>query len=80
MSHHTYHYSQEDFVGKIDSLYRLVILASRRAKQISKPEVRALLTGRVRKPTVTALEEIKRGRVGFVTEKAAEEEYIENLE
>ena len=61
-------FSMEDFEGKIDSLYRLVIVASRRAKQISRPDARPLIstgsTG-VKKPTMVALEEILQGKVAY---------------
>lgn len=55
--------SVEDFEGRIDSLYRLVIVASRRAAQLSKPETRPLVSLTSKKPTVTALQEILAGKV-----------------
>jgi DNA-directed RNA polymerase subunit omega len=55
--------SVEDFEGKIDSLYRLVIVASRRASQLSKPETRPLVSVTSKKTTVTALREVLAGKV-----------------
>ena len=55
--------SVEQFEGKIDSLYRLVILAAKRATQISKPDSRPLVPVRSRKPTLVALEEVLSGKV-----------------
>lgn len=55
--------SVEQFDDKIDSLYRLVILAAKRATQISKPDSRPLVPVRSRKPTLVALEEVLSGKV-----------------
>ncbi|HOE66172.1 MAG TPA: DNA-directed RNA polymerase subunit omega [Candidatus Hydrogenedentes bacterium] len=70
-------FSPEDFEGKIDSLYRLVIVGSRRAAQISKPEARPLVPIRSKKPTMVALEEILRGKVGYRLETGDGDEFIE---
>jgi len=56
-------YSVEDFEGKIDSLYRLVIVGARRANMLSKPETRPLVQTESRKPTTIALEEVIQGKV-----------------
>ena len=69
--------SIEDFDGKVDSLYRLVIAAAHRAGQVSKPESRPLVTSHSKKPTMIALEEIAEGKVTFRTGASDEEEYIE---
>lgn len=69
--------SIEDFTGKIDSLYRLVIVASRRAQQLSKPDTRSLVPIRSKKPTLTALEEILNDKVKYRTSKEDEEEFSE---
>lgn len=66
-----------DFEGKCDSLYRLVIAAARRATQISRPETRALVPTRSRKPTVIALEEIMQGRVEVLAAPRDEDEFVE---
>ncbi len=58
-----YAYSVEDFKDKVDSMYRLVICAARRATQLSKPEARPLVEASSKKPTVGALEEIMQGMV-----------------
>lgn len=66
----------DDFSGKIDSLYRLVIIASRRANQISKNESHGF-SGRGRKKcTIASLEEVLDDRLGFFTGNE-EEEYLE---
>ncbi len=71
------HYSVEDFHGKVDSLYRLVLLASRRANQIARTESRPLIATHSRKPTVIALEEILEGKVSYTTGDSDEGDYIE---
>ncbi len=70
-------YSPEDFEGKIDSMYRLVILGARRAAQVNRPETRPLVSVRSRKPTVVALDEIASGKVGYVTGEQQDEAFIE---
>lgn len=70
-------YSVEDFAGKTDSLYRLVIVAARRASQISRTDSRPLVSVRSRKPTMIALEEILDGKVSHTTEKGDAEAYLE---
>ncbi len=70
-------FSIEDFSPKIDSLYRLVIIAGRRANALSKPDSRSLVPVRSKKPTVTALEEILQGKVTYRTGKEREEEFAE---
>lgn len=69
--------SVEQFEGKIDSLYRLVILAAKRATQISKPDSRPLVPVRSRKPTIVALEEILSGKVRPRTGTGDEEDFLE---
>ena len=70
-------FSIEDFDDKIDSLYRLVIIAGRRAGQLSKPDTRSLVPVRSKKPTVTALEEVLQGKVTYRAGKDNEEEFSE---
>jgi DNA-directed RNA polymerase omega subunit len=68
----------DDFKGKIDSLYRLVIVAARRANQISKNESHGFgAAARARKSTVTALEEILESRVGYFVSDEEEEHFLE---
>jgi DNA-directed RNA polymerase omega subunit len=69
--------SVEQFDGKIDSLYRLVILAARRASQISRPDTRPLVPVRSKKPTIVALEEILQGKVTARIGGVDEEDYLE---
>ena len=68
--------SVEEFDDKVDSLYRLVILAGRRATQVAKPEVRPLVPVRSKKSTITALEEILKGKVGYTTTTGEDEEFV----
>ncbi len=71
-------YSVDDFKDKIDSLYRLVIVAARRANQIAKSEAQSFsMAGRLRKSTVAALEEVLADKVGYYTGKEDEEDYLE---
>ncbi|MBI5094769.1 MAG: DNA-directed RNA polymerase subunit omega [Candidatus Hydrogenedentes bacterium] len=72
-----YPVSVEDFKDKIDSLYRLVIVASQRARQLARPDSRALVPTRSRRPTMTALDEILQGKVKYKTGLQDEDEYIE---
>ena len=68
------HCSLEDYPN-MDSLYRLVNLAWRRANQISKPESRALIPAESKKPIIIALQEILEGKVGYRTGDGEEDEY-----
>lgn len=71
-------FSVDEFEGKIDSLYRLVIVASRRANMISKQESHGFGTVvRSKKATITALEEVLEGKLGFYTGSPEEENYLE---
>lgn len=59
-------YCVDDFKDKIDSLYRLVIVAAKRANQIAHAEIRgfgAAVHGR--KATIEALEEFRLGKVTY---------------
>ncbi len=67
----------EDFSGQIDSLYRLVIVAARRAGQLAKPDTRALVERTSKKTTVTALQEILAGKVEARTNADVDEELFE---
>ena len=71
------HYTLEDSEGKIDSLYRLVLIAARRASQIARPEVRPLVPVKSRKPTMIALDEVLEGKVTYRSEESDEEEFGE---
>lgn len=71
-------YCVDDFSDKFDSLYRLVIVASRRANQINKNESHAfggLLHGR--KPTISALEEVLAGKLSYSTGEVEDTAYLE---
>lgn len=71
------HYSLEDFEGKMDSIYRLVNVAAKRAGQVNRPESRPLVSTRSKKPTVIALEEIMEGKVSYTTGARDEEDFLE---
>lgn len=70
-------FTGEDFRDTISNLYQLVIVAGRRANQISRPDTRPLVPVRSRKPTVVALEEILQGKVTCRIGNQDEEETIE---
>lgn len=62
------HFALEDFTNgkeKMDSLYRLVNIASRRANQLNKPESRPLVATKTQKSTIVALEEVLDGKVWY---------------
>lgn len=62
------HLALEDFQKgetPMDSLYRLVNIAARRAKQINKPESRPLIATSTKKPVMIAIEEILDGKVTY---------------
>ncbi|MBN2308037.1 MAG: DNA-directed RNA polymerase subunit omega [Candidatus Hydrogenedentes bacterium] len=69
--------SVEKFRDKFDSLYRLVIVASRRATQVAKPDSRPLVPVRSKKATIVALEEILQGKVSYEIDASDEEDYVE---
>lgn len=71
-------FSVDEFEGKVDSLYRLVIVASRRANQISKNESHGFGTvTQSKKSTITALEEVLDDKLGYYTGTPEEENYLE---
>jgi len=61
------HVPFEDLLEHIDSKYRLVIVASKRAKQLNRGAA-PLIQPRSLKPTYQALEEIASGKLGYVVE------------
>ena len=72
------HYTLEDFQteeNQVDSLYRLVNIAARRANQISKPENRPLVQTDSRKSIMIALEEVLSGKVGYRMGDEEEDDY-----
>lgn len=71
-------FSVDEFEGKIDSLYRLVIVAARRANQITKNESHGFGTVvQSKKSTISALEEVLDGKLGYYTGTPEEENYLE---
>jgi DNA-directed RNA polymerase subunit omega len=62
----------EDLMEHVDSKYRLVIVAAKRAKQLNRG-AGPLVQPRSVKPTYQALEEIASGKLGFEVEAAAGE-------
>ncbi len=72
------HLALEDFTG-MDSLYRLVNIAARRAEQVSKPETRALVSTHAKKPIIVALDEVREGKVGYRIGGEEEEDALDIL-
>ncbi len=54
----------EDLLEHVDSKYRLVIVASKRAKQLNRGAA-SLIQPKSHKPTYQALEEIASGKLGY---------------
>jgi DNA-directed RNA polymerase omega subunit len=72
------HIALEDFKNgdePMDSLYRLVNIAARRANQLNKPESRPLITTKTQKTTIIALEEVLEGKVWYRVEDEESDEY-----
>lgn len=61
------HVPFEDLMDHVDSKYRLVMIAAKRAKQLSRG-AQPLLTLKSVKPTYQALEEIASGKLGYEAE------------
>jgi len=62
----------EDLMEHVDSKYRLVIVAAKRAKQLNRGAA-SLVQLRSVKPTYQSLDEIASGKLGFEMEAAAGE-------
>ncbi len=69
----------EDLLEHVDSKYRLVIVAAKRAKQLNRGAA-ALIQPRSVKPTYQALEEIASGKLGYEAESLTGEMARELLE
>jgi len=65
----------QDEHNKVDSLYRLVNMAARRANQIGKPDARPLIKTKSKKHVMVALEEIEEGKVTYTTGDGEEDDY-----
>jgi DNA-directed RNA polymerase subunit omega len=61
------HVPFEDLLEHVDSKYRLVIVAAKRAKQLNRGAA-TLIQPRSMKPTYQALEEIASGKLGYEIE------------
>ncbi len=71
-------FSVDEFAGKIDSLYRLTIVAARRANQITKNESHGFGTvTHSKKSTITALEEVLSDKLGYYIGTQEDENYLE---
>ena len=57
--------SAEQLNDKVDSLYTLVILASRRARQLNAGSQRKLEEYRIKKPASMSLQEIEKDKVTY---------------
>jgi len=62
----------EDLLEHVDSKYRLVIVAAKRAKQLNRGAA-SLIQAKSVKPTYQALEEIASGKLGYEAEPLAGE-------
>ncbi len=62
----------EDLMEHVDSKYRLVIIAAKRAKQLNRGAA-PLIQTRSHKPTYQALEEMAAGKLGYEIEALAGE-------
>lgn len=72
------HYALRDFQegeNPMDSLYRLVNIAAKRANQIGRPEGRPLVHAGTKKPVMIALEEVLEGRITYTTGEGEGDEY-----
>lgn len=69
----------EDLMEHVDSKYRLVIVAAKRAKQLNRGAA-PLVQPRSVKPTYQAMEEISSGKLGFELEAIAGETARELVE
>jgi DNA-directed RNA polymerase subunit omega len=71
----------EDCLDHVDNRFSLVMLASRRARQLARPGVKPMVAEENDKPTVIALREIAEGLIDVETldaqETAAEDERME---
>ncbi len=65
--------SVEKLLDKSKSKYKLVILAARRALELSEGASRLISGDSKRKPSVIALEEIAQGKISFKERKKAKE-------
>ena len=72
-------FSVDEFSDHIDSLYRLVIVASRRANQLKLEQHGFSGVQRRMKPTVAALEEVLDGKLSYATLEGGDEDYL-NIE
>lgn len=68
----------EELMKRVDSKYRLVMIAAKRAKQINKGAP-PLIQTKARKPTTISLEEITQGALKYEL-SPAEEERIKGLD
>jgi DNA-directed RNA polymerase subunit omega len=66
------HVPIEDIMEHVDSKYRLVIVAAKRAKQLNRGAV-PLVQARNVKSTYQALEEVATGKLGYEVESLAGE-------
>jgi DNA-directed RNA polymerase subunit omega len=69
----------EDLLEHVDSKYRLVIVAAKRAKQLNRGGA-SLIQPRSAKPTYQALEEIASGKLGYEAEPLSGETTRELVE
>jgi len=58
-----YNIPMEELIDKTGSLYKLVILASRRAVELNAGAGRLVEVSATMKPSIVALEEIRQGKI-----------------
>ncbi|MFH0840278.1 MAG: DNA-directed RNA polymerase subunit omega [Candidatus Omnitrophota bacterium] len=56
----------EDLMKKVDSIYRLVLMASRRAVEISDTGQKLVDISPRLKATTVALEEVRQGKISYI--------------
>lgn len=72
------HLALEDFTHdgeQMDSLYRLVNIAARRANQLGKPDSRSLVSTSSRKAVIQAIEEVLDGKIWYSTGAEGESDF-----
>ena len=63
----------EKLLEKAGSVYKLVIVAAKRALELSEGSPKLVAAGAKEKPALTALREIAEGKVGVKIKKASKE-------
>ena len=67
----------EDCLGNVDNRFQLVLIASKRARQLTNGAIEPLVPAKNDKPTVVALREIAAGLVDSAILRQPQEESIQ---